>query len=249
MRVFGLTLGGLLAVVVAVNVAASVREARHDAALRAAARELRPGLVVADYRDVDERGFQRARLEALPAPRVLALGSSRIMQLTTAALGLEPGEFYNAGMGGAVVEDFAAIWAVLVRQGKLPRVVVTAIDPWTLKTGRTDVRWLALAEEIEPSATAAFEQAAYHWYRLTELVSYPVLRKTVGDARRALRSVGSAVDGRVVVPEGVLAGRQALRWDGSLRYEGWVLARSPAARAEVARQYATNLTAGLAGFR
>jgi hypothetical protein len=250
MRIFGLTLTAILAAVVAVNAAASWQQARRNAALVEAAGALEPGFAVADYRDVDERGFQRARLQALPTPRVVAFGSSRIMQLTTAALGLRPGDFYNAGMAGAVVEDFAALWSVLKRQRKVPGVAVIAIDPWTFNAGRSDVRWLALVDEIEGAGPLALlKRGAYEWYRLTELASYPVLRKTIGDARRAFRENGGPRPPSPVVPEAALAGRQALRWDGSLEYEGWYLARSATARRQAADLYAAKLTGLLPSFR
>ena len=54
-------------------------------AAQAVRRASAPGQAVLGYRDVDERRFQRARLQAIPRPRVVAFGSSRVMQISRRA--------------------------------------------------------------------------------------------------------------------------------------------------------------------
>jgi hypothetical protein len=259
MRAFAVTLAALLALVVGVNAAGEWLQARRDAALREAAGALRPGLAVLDYTNVDERGFQRARLEAIERPRTVAFGSSRIMQLTTAAAGAAAGEFYNTGMSGATIEDHVAMWAVLLRQGKVPATAIFALDPWIFNTAHEQVRWRVLAAEIDRyrRATGAggaaallgpLDEVVYRWYQARELLSYAVLRKSAGDVRRAARAAASG-DGWHVAPEAEAAGGQLLRADGSLRYEGAFLARPPAVRRATAVRYGADLLSKLHDFR
>jgi hypothetical protein len=261
MRAFAATLVLLLALVVGTNLAGEWLQARRDSALREAAAALRPGLAVLDYTNVDERGFQRARLEAIARPRVVAFGSSRIMQLTTAAAGAAAGEFYNTGMSGATIEDHVAMWAVLLRQGKVPATAIFALDPWIFNAAHEQVRWRVLAAEIDryrrategagASPLGSLDAAVYRWYQARDLLSYAVLRKSAGDVRRAARSrpAAESAEGRLVAAEADAAGRQLLRADGSLRYEGTVLARPESARRAAAVRYAADLLSRLHDFR
>ncbi len=98
MRIFAATLAGLLGVVVLVNALATWDQQRHEARLRAASASFQPGRAMLVERDMDERRFQKARIAAIPHPRIVAIGSSRVMQLSTTGLGVRPGEFYNAGI-------------------------------------------------------------------------------------------------------------------------------------------------------
>jgi hypothetical protein len=265
MRAFILVVALLLAVVVAVNGVAAELQARRDAALRKAASAVRPGFAVTDYKDVDERRFQQARLHAIPRPRIVAFGSSRIMQLTTAAVGAAPGEFYNTGMSGATVEDYIAMWAVLERLDKAPEVALFAIDPWIFNSSHPQLRWRVLAEEVDrylrrsgssgSPVLEPLERVVYRWYQAKEFLSYAVLRNSVRDLRRGLRSRmagsgrGAGVEDWLVVSETAASGHQILRADGSLLYDAQFLAWSPEERRETAVRYAANLTAGLAEFK
>src|SRR4030095_31927 len=106
MRPFTITVALLLGLAVAVNALAAWDRGRHEARLRAASASFRTGQAVLGYRNMDERRFQRARLESIPTPRVVTFGSSRVMEISTALAGVAPGAFYNAGMSAATVEDF-----------------------------------------------------------------------------------------------------------------------------------------------
>jgi hypothetical protein len=115
-----LTLGALLAVVVALNAAGGWSAAREEARMQAVPAALGPGQAVLGYRNVDERRFQRARLGVITRPQVVVFGSSRVMQIVGALVGVGPTAFYNLGMSGATVEDYVGLWEVLRRQDKIP---------------------------------------------------------------------------------------------------------------------------------
>ena len=252
MRAYAWTLGLLVAAIVLVNATATWIQAGRDVAVCAMAAQLRPGFVVADYRNVDERCFQMTRLAVIPAPRMVAFGSSRIMQLTSAAAGLGPGEFYNVGMSGATIEDFVAMWRGLERSNKIPPVVVIAIDPWTLGARQTHLRWMRLAEQVEDYLPLGpVQHATYHWYRLKELVSFAVLRETMGGLRRWAReqASGEGSRGPVITTEADRTGRQTVRADGSLLYERTYVLRPLDERRRAAVRYATRLAGDLREFR
>jgi hypothetical protein len=256
-RVFALILGVLLAAVVAVNLVGAWSSAREEAALQAVPGALRPGEVVLGYRNVDERRFQRGRLGVIPRPRVVAFGSSRVMQLTGALAGVEPTAFYNLGMSGATVEDYIGLWEILRRQGKIPERAIFSIDPWIFNADVEQVRWRALSREIDAFAEgrgrwAAVDVALAGWSRAKELVSYEVLRDSTRRLRRALRGRPAAKAGAgdaPIVPEQAVADRQALRADGSLIYDGAFQRRSPLEVQEDTVRWAATNGPGLARLR
>src|SRR5262249_12692722 len=155
-------------------------------------------------------------------------GSSRVMQLTGALVGVEgTTSFYNLGMSGATVEDYVGLWQVLRRQGKIPERAIFSIDPWILKAESKPVH-PALAREVDAFAAghgrwAVVDAARIGWSKAKELVSFEILRESARRMRRALRNSTAAGSGSgedVIVPEGMVGDRQALRADGSLIYPG-----------------------------
>jgi hypothetical protein len=257
-RAFTLTLGALLAAVVAVNLMGAWSAARDEARVQAVPAALQPGEVVLGYRNVDERRFQRGRLGVIPRPRVVSFGSSRVMQLTGALVGVEPpATFYNLGMSGATVEDYVGLWEILRRQDKIPEMIIFSIDPWVFNADVEQVRWRSLSREIDAFAArreqwAPVELALSGWSRGKELVSYEVLRDSTRRLRRALRGRSAArADAReaLVVPEQAVADRQALRADGSLIYDGAFQRRSPFEVQEDAVRWVATNGPGLARLR
>ena len=63
---------------------------RREGRQRAAAARLAPGLAMAFDGQVDERRFQQARLEVIPAPRIVAFGSSRVRDVSGEAFQAAP---------------------------------------------------------------------------------------------------------------------------------------------------------------
>src|SRR5262245_66457246 len=88
--------------------------------MRRLAGEFHPGLAMVFSGYVDERRLQKARIATIPRPRVVAFGSSRIRELSSAALDASPGTFYNAGMSAASVEDYIAVRELLRATRKIP---------------------------------------------------------------------------------------------------------------------------------
>jgi hypothetical protein len=213
---------------------------------------------------VDERRFQRARLESVPAPRVIAFGSSRVMEVSTALAGVPPGQFYNAGMSAATVEDFIALWSILERQGKRPDAAWFSVDAWVLNEAKEEVRWLAWADEVSGFLARAgvgsglgrpVPEALHLWYRGKELLSWTVLTASVADFRRLVQGrrrhgaeVQRALEGSIVA-EAALGDRRGLRADGSIVYEAEYRDLPAERTREEARRYVAAGRTGLEAFR
>jgi hypothetical protein len=263
--VFGATVALLLAVVVAVNSLAAWDRLTHERRVRAAAVQLQPGQALLGYRDSDERRFQLARLEVVPRPRVVAFGSSRIMSASTAMIGVGSGEFYNAGLSGGTVEDFIVLWSVLERRGALPDTVVLAIDNWEFNRGHPQLRWLEWADEVSRFVDAgaasrapfarALGPAMYRWYQLKELLSYSVFKASLSELRRLTKGRprrGAEIFeslGRDLVSESDVAGRRALRADGSIMYEHAYVDQTVEQVREEALRYTASFHGNLANFQ
>jgi hypothetical protein len=252
-RIFTITLGTLLALVVTINALATWSRWRDEARIQAVPAALRPGEVVLEYRNVDERRFQRARVSVIAQPRVIAFGSSRVMQATGAMVGVKPQEFYNPGMSGGTVEDYIGLWELLRRQAKIPELALFSIDPWILNAEWQEVRWLVLSAEVEafsaPRGGRWVPVAVASWNQAKELVSYQVLRDSARRLRRAVRGRPAATAGSVIVPEQDVDDRLALRADGSLTYDGSFQRRSPLEIEDEAVRWAATNGAGLVRFR
>jgi hypothetical protein len=264
MRPFALTVALLLALTLAVNGLAAWDRSRQEARLRAASAGFRAGQVMLGYRDVDERRFQQARLESLPRPRLVAFGSSRVMAVSHALTGAGEGDFYNAGMSAATVEDFIALWSILERRGKRPEIAWFSLDGWVFNRTLEEIRWLVWADEVSSFLARAEvgralggppPGAVLLWYRAKELLSYTVLRTSLTDLRRLAggrrrpgAEVAQALE-RALVPESELGGRRGLRADGSLVYEVEYQRLAPERTHEEAVRYVTAGRTGLEGFR
>jgi len=234
-RAFLVTVALLLAVVVAVNGLAALETRAHQKRVRAAAATFVPGQVLLGYRDRDERRFQQARLEVIPLPRLVAFGSSRVMPVSTALMGVPPGAFYNTGLSAASVEDFIVLWSVLERRERLPETALFSIDRWAFNRSHPQVRWLEWQSEVNrfvdtsrgrrASFGGAVDWAMYGWYQGKELLSYTVFKTSlqefnrlrIGRSRRG-QEIADAL-ARDLVPERDAVGVRALRADGSLAYE------------------------------
>ncbi len=179
MRVFAVALALLVGLVAAVNGLAAWDKRTHERRIRAAVTGFGAGQVLADYRDTDERRFQRARLAVIPHPRLVAFGSSRMQPLSTEMVGLAPGEFYNAGLSGGTVEDFIVLWSVLKANGRVPEAALFAIDQWQFNRMHEQVRWLEWAVEVNRFVEASggdarlfglpVDAALYTWLQAKEL--------------------------------------------------------------------------------
>lgn len=231
MRPYVVTVSVLLGLVLAINGVAAWDRARHEAQVRGLAGEFRPGLAMVFSSYVDERRLQKARIATIPPPRTVAFGSSRIRELSGAAIAAPAGTFYNAGMSAASVEDYIAVWMLLRADGKIPDLAIFSLDAWLFNAAHEQVRWLALGDVVTRfldrqdggrGAATVIGGARYHWYVLKELVSFTVLRTSLADLERPLsgrRRLGESVAEalrRDLVAEDEVGGRNAIRADGSV---------------------------------
>jgi hypothetical protein len=265
MRAFVLTIGLLLLGVVAVNGLAAWDAERQDQRFQAAAALLQPGQAVIVTRELDDRRLQRMRLQTIPRPAVVAFGSSRVMPLGGAALGFGPGQFYNAAVSAASVEDHIAFWQILKRGGRVPDIAIFSLDHWALARSQEEVRWLALSGEVAEFLDGAgrgigrgwppLQALVYRWARFKELFSYTVLKASVGDLERAARGRsrrGAEVEAslrRDVVAEEQVGPRRAVRADGSLIYDRIYAGQVAEQVREEAVRFARGGARGLADFR
>jgi hypothetical protein len=243
MRAFSITVTGLILLVVTINGLAAWDGRRHHRRFLSLATDLRPGQAVIVSRELDDRRLHRVRLQVIPRPAVVAFGSSRIMPLGGAALGLAPGRFYNAAVSGGSVEDHIAFWQLLKQGGRVPDIAIFSIDHWALAESQEQVRWLALADLVRefldgsgrrPGVRGvALQTLTYEWARFKELFSYTVLEAALADFQRAMRGRsrrGSEVLEalrRDVVPEDRVGDRRAVRADGSLIYDQAFASHTP----------------------
>jgi uncharacterized protein YfiM (DUF2279 family) len=265
MRAFAVTVGLLLLGVVGLNALAGWDAERQDRRFQAAAALLQPGQAVIVTRELDDRRLQRMRLQTIPRPAVVAFGSSRVMPLGGAALGLAPGRFYNAAVSAASVEDHIAFWQLIKRAGRLPDIAIFSIDHWALARSQEEVRWLALSEEVSEFLDGAgrgsgwgwapLHALVYRWARFKDLFSYTVLKASAADLERAARGRGrrgaevEASLRRDVVAESQVGDRRAVRADGSLIYDRVYAGRAAEQVREEAVRFARAGARGLAEFR
>ena len=107
---------------------------------------LADGHAVISPRAFEPRLVQREYVRHLrQAPDVVAFGSSRAMQIRSAAF---PGQrFVNTGVFGASIEDLVAMAGLYDGAGMMPREVVLDLDPWVLNKQSGLTAWTALAAE------------------------------------------------------------------------------------------------------
>lgn len=101
-----------------------------ELAPRQVATMLLDGQTVSNYDKMDERQVLAIYVQNLPEDRIpdtLALGSSRVMQLSQDIVG---GSFFNGGLSGASFMDVVNTWYLFERAGKLPKNLILTVDPW-----------------------------------------------------------------------------------------------------------------------
>lgn len=78
-------------------------------------------------------------------PHIIALGSSRIMQLNRNTL--QANSFFNYGMSGAGIKDYLGIIGAYLSKNQLPDIMIFGLDPWIFNKD-SDLRFLDLQEQI-----------------------------------------------------------------------------------------------------
>jgi hypothetical protein len=94
--------------------------------------------------NMDERKFIKFRVEFESLnPKVLVLGSSRIMQIGEHNYA---GKILNLGVSGSSIEDDIAIADIATKKFK-PSTLLIAVDPWLFNAKSGQTRWKSLNEE------------------------------------------------------------------------------------------------------
>ncbi|MFT7420394.1 MAG: hypothetical protein ACI9QN_001319, partial [Arcticibacterium sp.] len=108
---------------------------------------LNNGQYVTNIVNYDERVFQRELIVNMTdAPKVVVLGSSRLMQITEEFLGVET---MNNCVSGATIEDLIAIYQMYKSKGLIPSKFIVGIDPWVFNINNNQSRWLSVKNEYE----------------------------------------------------------------------------------------------------
>lgn len=94
--------------------------------------------------NMNERKFIKSRIEfETILPKIIVLGSSRIMQVGRPTVGAE---LLNLAVSGSSIEDVVAIWK-LASQKFDPDLVLISADPWLFNAASGQRRWRSLETE------------------------------------------------------------------------------------------------------
>lgn len=91
------------------------------------------------YEKMDERQISKLIIKNIDEmPSTVALGSSRILQLTSKELGSK--DYFNFGMIGGSYNDVISTFYLMETAKKLPKTIIIGFDPWHLKETAVDAR-------------------------------------------------------------------------------------------------------------
>ncbi len=107
-----------------------------DSKLRTIANALFEGYAVVGYDQMNGRDREVldvivANMDEDTTPETIALGSSRVMQITRDLVGTS---FYNSATTGGDFYDLLTSFYVYDKRGKLPKNVIIGVDPWLFNT-------------------------------------------------------------------------------------------------------------------
>jgi len=71
---------------------------------------------------------------------IVCLGSSRSLQIDSSLF--QDKSFFNHSVSGSSIEDFVAIYEILIENNKLPKSIILGIDPWIFNKNNGQERWL-----------------------------------------------------------------------------------------------------------
>ena len=131
--------------------------------LSKAAKSLTNGNMIAGLKDYDERLFQELIIKNLKVKNdVIAIGSSRTMQLRKRYF-LEDGKnFFNHSVSGATLEDYIAIiGAYELLHQYIPSVVIFGIDPWVFNKNNSQNRWKSLNKYYKYEIAKIYNKKKY----------------------------------------------------------------------------------------
>lgn len=106
------------------------------------------GNIIGGLQNYDDRLFQRLLIENINYKNdVIAMGSSRTMQLRKHFFLKDNVKFFNHAVSGASLEDYIAIIGAYESiKGYIPSTIVIGIDPWIFNKNNGQNRWKTLSE-------------------------------------------------------------------------------------------------------
>lgn len=109
--------------------------------------------------DYDERELQIKYISAYKkSPDVIALGSSRVLQISQ---DMVKGSFLNNGVSGAGVYDYIGIAGIYKSCDIVPGKIIIGLDPWILNKKNGDTRYKTLNQYIQFFQGEETEPASY----------------------------------------------------------------------------------------
>jgi len=112
------------------------------------AKDLTSGKMVAGLKNYDERYFQELIVKNSRIKNdVIAIGSSKLMQLRKRFFPDQDMNFFNHSVSGASLEDYIAIVGLHESLNEyLPNKIILGIDPWIFNKNKNQNRWKTLSK-------------------------------------------------------------------------------------------------------
>lgn len=130
--------------------------------------------------NLDDRLIQKhCIVDMQTSPSIIALGSSRIMQLQQATFA---SSFFNNGVAGASLEDILAIYFMYEDKDNQPQTIIIAVEPWLLNKNNDQTRWKSISQEYDKANNILQNKHATknsHLEKYGELISLPYLREAI----------------------------------------------------------------------
>lgn len=102
---------------------------------------------VVQTKNLDERTLKKELLKNVRSIDNLILGSSRVMEIRNDFI---EGNIINAGVSGATIEDYIALYQVYSSSHtESPKRVIIGVDPWIFNDNNNQNRWQELSNEFE----------------------------------------------------------------------------------------------------
>lgn len=112
----------------------------------------------------DERLFVLAQMHYIPTPKILLMGSSRLMLADFAMFNKEH-SLFNSSISVAVIQDMAAIWQSLKKQKKIPDYFVISLDPWIFNRNNGRTEWKSIQKQYHDFLDSYPEPCWKRYYR------------------------------------------------------------------------------------
>jgi hypothetical protein len=171
--------------------------------------EAHAGLFLRDLFPEDIAAYKIALL-ARRAPEIVAVGSSRVMQLRAVMFAPEEEAFCNTGGMVNNASDFRTYAEWVLAGRSRPKAVIVEADPWWFKNdGSPDGTW------FYPSESDSARSPGAHIALITRLVREGIRHPRSSQLAELVEA--SASPGQDALGLGAVNG-DGFRWDGSFRY-------------------------------